>query len=531
MILKKPYAFLIKHFKLLHLILTAITAYLLKSSITVLQFFSSYMATTEVLYFEDYSTQLFNKMMFVLPIIIIVVIGIILLVLVRKKKPTIFYFISAGMAVATYIMFNISMQTIVKMETEIVDAQTTGLIRDFLMFTIIVQVYSLFINFIRGIGFDVKKFDFGKDLQELESTEEDDEEVEISINVDTNKINRKYRRSKRFIRYNYIEHQLFYNIFFVCFGVVFVSVFTYFAFREEETFGMYDTFITDNYIVTLKNAYVTSNNYRGKQISKDKRFVLVEADIATVSEDKVLDPRNVQLIIDGHNLYHIQKYKDDFFDLGFIYMGETLNLNTQTFIFLYEIEDYRDNMEFTFRFAENHTDVKKRLDEEYVDITLSVIDLDNVEVIESDYSKELVIENTIFKDTKLVINSLSVSDKFKINYKKKLTKTETYDSIEYIVPKIDENYDKGLMNVKGTFDLSNKDAGISKFTTFIEKFGCIVYKIGEEEYKFNFKSSVDSDKVTLKDSYYMEIKKEILDSDEIYFELRFRNKVYKYKIK
>ena len=61
MILRRPYAFLIKHFKLFHLILTAITVYLLRSTITILQFFTSYMATNEVLYYEDYSTQLFSK--------------------------------------------------------------------------------------------------------------------------------------------------------------------------------------------------------------------------------------------------------------------------------------------------------------------------------------------------------------------------------------------------------------------------------------------------------------------------------------
>ena len=46
-----------------------------------------------------------------------------------------------------------------------------------------------------------------------------------------------------------------------------------------------------------------------------------------------------------------------------------------------------------------------------------------------------MIENTIFKDTKLVINSLSVSDKFKINYKKKLTKTE-FEEIKQVVSNI-----------------------------------------------------------------------------------------------
>ena len=153
MILRRPYAFLIKHFKLFHLILTAITAYLLKSSITILQFFTSYMATNEVLYYEDYSTQLFSKWMFILPIFMLIVIGIVLTVLIRKKKPTIFYFICIGMAIVTYVLFNISMDTVITMESEIVTDQKVGLLRDFLMFSIFVQAYTILINFTANITF------------------------------------------------------------------------------------------------------------------------------------------------------------------------------------------------------------------------------------------------------------------------------------------------------------------------------------------------------------------------------------------
>ena len=78
------------------------------------------------------------------------------------------------------------------------------------------------------------------------------------------------------------------------------------------------------------------------------------------------------------------------------------------------------------------------------------------------------------------IYTLDIKDKFKISYRKKIANNEYYDSIEYITPRIDENYDKGLLNIVGTLKLSNNNAGISKFTTFVERFGSLYYlKDGE----------------------------------------------------
>ena len=87
-----------------------------------------------------------------------------------------------------------------------------------------------------------------------------------------------------------------------------------------------------------------------------------------------------------------------------------------------------------------------------------------------------------------------------------------------------------MMYVSGTLELANKSAGISKFTTFLIKFGSITYESNGVAKKFYFKSYADSDKVTLKNQYYMEIKKEILDSKETYLDFRFRNKLYRYKL-
>ena len=531
MILRRPYAFLIKHFKLFHLILTAITVYLLRRTISVLQFFSSYMSNTEILYYEDYSTKLFSRPMFVLPVVMIVVIGIVLAVLIRKKKPTIFYFICIGTSIATYVLFNISMDVVIDMETEVLSAQKVGLIRDFLTFTVFIQSYMVLINFVRGIGFDIKKFDLGKDLQELETSDEDNEEVEISVNVDTNKINRNYRRSRRFAFYNYMEHQLLYNILFVIIGMSVVFGTAYYIIKSDETYSMYEAFSTESYRITIKNAYVTSVDYRGKEIEEGKRYVVLEANVNTLLEDKVLDPRNVQLVVGDHTLYHVQKHKEEFFDLGNVYMGEKLNQKIQTYLFIYELDNYLENMDILFRFAENYDSAEDRLSKDYIDVELDIKDLDKTKLLTQKVGEKLIVDDTVFKNSEIIINTLDIKDKFKISYRKKLANNEYYDSIEYITPRIDENYDKGLLNIVGTLELSNLNTGISKFTTFVERFGSLYYLKDGEEHRFYFESHVDSDKVVLEDKYYMEIKKEILDSSEAYFELRFRNKIYRYKIK
>ncbi len=209
MILRKPYAFLIKHFKLLHIILAFINFYIIKHTVSLAKFFVSYMNTSEVLYYENYSSQLFNRWMFILPILMVLVVLVVLLVLVRKKKPTIFYFLVIFMAATIVVLYNISLSTVVKMETEIIDSQKIGLIRDFLFFSIILQAYTLLVNSIRGIGFDVKKFDFGKDLQELETTSADNEEVEINTAFDAEKVRMKAAMQREELKAFFYENPLF----------------------------------------------------------------------------------------------------------------------------------------------------------------------------------------------------------------------------------------------------------------------------------------------------------------------------------
>ena len=87
---------------------------------------------------------------------------------------------------------------------------------------------------------------------------------------------------------------------------------------------------------------------------------------------------------------------------------------------MFEIDSYYDTNKLTFRFAENYQDAKERLKNNYVDVGITTINLDNVDTISKNLNEELVIDNTIFKGTTLNISSLNIAKRFKINYKKKI---------------------------------------------------------------------------------------------------------------
>ena len=62
---------------------------------------------------------------------------------------------------------------------------------------------------IRVLGFDIKKFNFTKDIQELNIEDIDSEEVEVNVNIDTKNIIRDINRRKRELGYWIKENLLF----------------------------------------------------------------------------------------------------------------------------------------------------------------------------------------------------------------------------------------------------------------------------------------------------------------------------------
>ena len=186
MILRKPYAFFIKHFKLLHFILIILMFYSIYNTKQILDFFNEYSMTNINLFGQDLIEPLFPKLLQFMPFLITIILLIILFVLAFKKKPFVFYLFLILSNIYNGILFQIALSTVYDLTTKVVDTRIVMLVRDLIFISFIIQLVGIIITSVRAVGFDIKKFEFDIDLRKIDITEEDREEVEVQINFDKN---------------------------------------------------------------------------------------------------------------------------------------------------------------------------------------------------------------------------------------------------------------------------------------------------------------------------------------------------------
>ena len=91
MVLRKPYAFFIKMFKPIHILLAIIVAYLIYLENRILLFFNTYIYSSNNVLGQNIKDKFGSSLLYLLPTIIIIFSLIILGIMFRKKKPIVFY--------------------------------------------------------------------------------------------------------------------------------------------------------------------------------------------------------------------------------------------------------------------------------------------------------------------------------------------------------------------------------------------------------------------------------------------------------
>ena len=205
MILKKPYAFLIKNFKIIHIIIFLLALYVNNYYIKISSFFRNYSSNN----FYDYNIakDYLPIFSFIAIILLISFISIMLYLMNKKKKPIKLYIFS----IIYYVTLLISMLFIYNVINTLYEATLTQKLsrfyRDIFFILNLPHYYFLVMYLIRWIGFDIKKFNFSKDLQELEINAEDNEEFEFVLGTEGYLVKRKIHRLYREIIYYYKENK------------------------------------------------------------------------------------------------------------------------------------------------------------------------------------------------------------------------------------------------------------------------------------------------------------------------------------
>ena len=368
MILRKPYAILIKNFKLIHTIITICMVYLVYKTYLIYDYIRVFMKTDMLATEKDITGELFNLQMFLLPGIIISLLIILLIVMARKKKPILFYVLNILFYGVTIGIYSYLYSGLNYIETNIMELREIKLFHDIAMILLGVQIVSMVLSFIRAAGFDIKKFDFGKDLMELDVQDEDNEEFEVNVNVETNVIKRMINRNKRFIKYVYIENKFIIDII-LLFAIATVSVITYINVNVYNViYNEGDTFLAGNFDLGVTKSYITQQNYKGVKVTTDdKALLVVELNIKSYSKDQLLNTAKAEMVVNNNTYFPTKvEYKSLIFDLGNTYYNEEIATDFEKILLVYEIPKVDSEKSIQFKYINDIELKKNKLNPKYI---------------------------------------------------------------------------------------------------------------------------------------------------------------------
>ena len=534
MILRKPYAFFIKYFKLLHAIIAVLVAFLLYRSFAIYNFFRAYVQDYSSALNEFSPRTLLSMYSFILALVIIILIIILLSVMIYKKKPKALYIYSLIVYVAVIALYFFTYPSLRDISAYILDIRLSSALRDMFLIAFILQLVSLIWYGVRATGFDIKQFDFGTDLQQLDIDEKDSEEIEVSLEFDQNRVHRQVRNKIRQFRYVYGENKLIINTALIIFTIVI-------AFTIYMNIGIYsasynqgESFSASGVVMSVRDTYLTQNDPSGNKITDDT-IVVIKFDIKKQGGvNKVLNTGLATLRVNGESYGQNKDYAKEVYDLGTPYNGQALDTEFQTYILAFVIPSSDANKAMTLRFNDNVSYVKGELGAKNIFVNLDPINLSGHRNIgETKLGEEENFDNSILENTSLKINSFEIGDKFRVNYNYCYGTNKCIDSYEYVVPTATGHYLKTLMKINGefSFDSNINDERITNLTSFLNTFGTINYKVGENWLSQDVNSQRIKPKTGYDSAIYIEIPNDVKNASEINLAFNIRNLTYKYILK
>lgn len=353
MILRRPYAFLIKHFRLIHLILFGILAFITYKANIILNFFKDYISANGNI--EILSSNYISIFIYIAPIIIIGLSILIFYLMKYKDKPRLFYIILIIVSILctgvyTYLYFNIK-----SLETTAVSARMIRLYRDIARANFYVLFVACIPALIRGLGFDIKKFNFTKDLKDLNLSEEDSAEVEVSIDVSSNGLKRTGRKTLREFKYYYAENKLFINIILVTLIVILILIFPFNKYVIKGDLNEGEILGTSAFNIKVTDSYLTERN----RISKNNSYVILK--ISVIGKVNKYSLNLDHFVLEGKNNKYIssQKFYLYFDDIGIGYKNNILDTsNYKDYILVFNIDNVDKDSNFVFRYVDNDKGIK-----------------------------------------------------------------------------------------------------------------------------------------------------------------------------
>lgn len=528
MILRKPYAFFIKHFKLFHLILGSLVIYSIIRITGVISFVNHYINSNSSLITSNDLHKVFGTIDFVVPIITLLFSILLLVVMTMKKKKNKFYAFTTIMSITILLVNAYGYSTLKQLITVWLDINRVSTLGDIYVFVLFGAIIESAICLSRAIGFNVSRFDFNNDILELELSEKDNEEFEIMVDFDVNDLKRSAQKNIRYVKYFLKENKktLLYSVLSII-GVV--LLFIGFSYLKNKKDVVSLTKISSNingFSMKVNNSYLINTDSDGNKYDNDVYLLILDVTI------KNNDKKNSKQFLTGtlalsigEDYYSVTK-KYNVSEFGTIYNDEKIEPGRERRnVLVFEIPQNRVKSKILLNIKNLAS--KKDL---YAKINPKDLSLSKNEKIEKNISEELLFGDNL-ENSKFKIDEYNVRTYFEVNYNYCTNDKKTcIKSLEYLIPnESNSNYDKVIMKLAGDFKISSN--GIKDFYSLLKTYGYIEYELNGKTYIDKSFNQIKSSRIIEDNTYYLEVNSNVYRADKVVLGFKIRNYDYRYVLK
>lgn len=526
MVFKKPYAILIKHFKLIHLIMTILMAYIIYKMTGIISFFNEYVSSGWMSITESEISSYIHSLMY-FSIVLILILSIIIYLLMRfKKKPRLYYLITPILYIIILIILIITSSIMHNAILDVINPITSRAIRDILLIFTALQFIIIVFSLLRAIGFDVKKFNFRQDIADLEISELDNEEVEVGFEVKKYKIKRNLKRKYRNFKYIFLEHKFIWTLVILIVILSIAGFIVYNIFVVNKSYKQNTIIPLDSYSINVTNSAVITTDYKGDEISDKYKYVIVNTTIINRISNNTFKIDNLSLEANGKIYSTINKGYSRFLDFGYGYTeGRKLSVEKNNkYIFAFRIPKDSSIGTAYLRYLYKMDYKSGKSTPQYKKIKLNYNNYEkSTTTVESKLNEVLNFNNNSIK-----FSSIEFNDKYTYKYNLCTSKNNCNELICYILSNNNSTVLK--LNSEIKFDSDNPITKFNNLGEFFEKYASIKYKKNNKIYvQKNIKNltpnNIDNNEI------YLNVSKEIQDAQEIRLEFRHNGVNYSYIIK
>lgn len=531
MILRKPYAFIIKNFRIIHLILLGCLLFSAFQMSDLYSFFSHLQSTGTYIY-VDAIRYINTSAFYAIGINLFLSLVIYWLLKIKKKNVTLYLLLIIYniLLIFAFIYLNSQLRLLTK---EIFTIDKIILVKDISFISNIpAYVFAVFC-FIRGIGFNIKQFNFSRDIQELKIVEKDSDEFEFVLGQNNYKYLRTMRRVKREMVYYIKENKFAITVFSIIILVICGGIGYYYYDKYEKKMALSEITYVDNITYSVSGAYVTEYDYNYNLINKGYKYVIVDLDLFTNATNRKLNLERIILNYDEFDYHPTLSKNGKFYDLGIPYLRDSiLPVNENYSVSLvFEIPSTVKTNNFTLK-------VQYETDDSFSSKVVNRYRNFNVKAINVDQAKEPVvyhlnesISSNIVDHNKfeLLIKNYDIKDNFNNRYIKCITPNDCSVISKLISSNKDASKTMLILDYEGFID---NDAFFSKhFNTYDKIFENFI----EVNFITNGKSYKEKAVLLAADDAdgkaFILVDRKIKNASSIYLMFKFRNEWIKLIIK